>query len=40
MKTKVEWRENALIYQICLLSVLDTNGDGLGYGAFFGILDN
>ncbi len=30
MKTKVEWWENALIYQICPLSFLDTNGDASG----------
>ena len=30
MKNKVEWWENALIYQICPLSFLDTNGDGSG----------
>ncbi len=30
MKSKVEWWENALIYQICPWSFLDTNGDGSG----------
>ena len=30
VKSKVEWWENALIYQICPLSFLDTTSDGLG----------